>query len=73
MKFFLGLSIGIAAGLLFAPARGEETRRQIVEKADELRQQGIEKGREQARDIGSEVGERLFNKAVGAEPQQRTA
>jgi gas vesicle protein len=70
MKFFFGLCIGIAAGLLFAPARGEVTRQQIADKAEELRRQGVEKGREQAREIGSEVGERLFDKAIG---EERTA
>lgn len=33
--FFLGLGIGVAVGLLFAPTSGEETRRLIRNKADE--------------------------------------
>ncbi len=31
--FFLGLGIGVAAGLLFAPKSGEETRRLIRDRA----------------------------------------
>lgn len=33
--FFLGLGIGVAAGVLFAPKSGEETRDFLKSKADE--------------------------------------
>lgn len=33
--FFLGLGIGVAAGILFAPKSGSETRDLLREKADE--------------------------------------
>ncbi|MGJ5813533.1 YtxH domain-containing protein [Paludibaculum fermentans] len=33
--FFLGLGIGVAAGILFAPKSGAETRELLREKADE--------------------------------------
>lgn len=33
--FFLGLGIGVAVGLLFAPQSGEETRELLKSKADE--------------------------------------
>ncbi len=33
--FFLGLGIGVAVGILFAPKSGEETRELIKEKASE--------------------------------------
>lgn len=36
--FFLGLGLGVAAGLLFAPKTGEETRNLIRSKADEGRE-----------------------------------
>ncbi len=36
--FFLGLGIGVAIGLLFAPKSGEETRRLIRDKAEEGRE-----------------------------------
>jgi gas vesicle protein len=35
--FFLGLGVGLAAGLLFAPKSGNETRALLREKADEGR------------------------------------
>ncbi len=71
MNFLLGLVVGSAIGLLIAPAPGVETRRELLEKAEELKERGLEKGREQAGDIGRQVGEHLFNKAVGEE--QRSA
>ena len=33
--FFLGLGLGVAAGLLFAPKSGSETRELLLTKADE--------------------------------------
>jgi gas vesicle protein len=33
--FFLGLGLGVAAGVLFAPKSGEETRRLLRTKAEE--------------------------------------
>ncbi len=33
--FFLGLGLGVAVGILFAPQSGEETRRLIKDKAEE--------------------------------------
>jgi gas vesicle protein len=33
--FFLGLGLGVAAGILFAPQSGEETRRMIKDRAEE--------------------------------------
>jgi len=33
--FLLGLGLGVAAGVLFAPQSGEETRRILKDKADE--------------------------------------
>lgn len=44
--FFLGLGVGIAVGILFAPKAGEETRGMLKSKADEgkeyLKQRGSE-------------------------------
>ena len=52
--FFLGLGVGVAAGLLFAPKTGEETRSLIKSKAtdgaDYVRKRG-ENLRESANDI----------------------
>jgi len=33
--FFLGLGLGVAVGVLFAPQSGEDTRRLLRDKADE--------------------------------------
>ena len=55
MRFVLGLGVGYAIGMLIAPASGEETRRQLAERADEY-------GREKAREIGQRVGEQTYEK-----------
>ena len=67
LRFFFGLFCGICVGMVIAPARGEETRHQLRAKAGEWRGQQIEKGRREAREIGSEVAERLYDRAVGEE------
>ena len=35
--FFLGIGVGLAVGMLFAPKSGEETRAMIKDRADESR------------------------------------
>ncbi len=65
LRFLVGLSIGVIAGIVFAPASGEETRRQLGEGAERLKERGIEAGRQQAREVGSQVGERVYDKAIG--------
>lgn len=50
--FFLGLGIGVAVGVLFAPKSGSETRELIREKADE--------GKEYLRRRGTELRETAF-------------
>ncbi|MGA3327511.1 MAG: YtxH domain-containing protein [Terriglobia bacterium] len=44
--FVAGLGIGAAIALLFAPQSGEETRKQIAEKAQEGKDYVASKGRE---------------------------
>jgi gas vesicle protein len=55
MRFLLGLGIGYALGLIIAPASGDETRRAIVEKADEF-------GREKAKELGQRMGETAYER-----------
>ncbi|MGC9399548.1 MAG: YtxH domain-containing protein [Anaerolineae bacterium] len=40
--FFIGGLIGAATGLLFAPQSGEETREQLIQKAEALSDQAYE-------------------------------
>ena len=50
--FFLGLGIGVAAGILFAPKSGEETRQLLKSKADESLDQ-IKRRSEEGREFVS--------------------
>src|ERR1043166_7779338 len=52
--FFLGLGLGVAAGLLFAPKSGAETRDLILTKADESKEYLRRRG-EQLRDSASDL------------------
>ena len=55
--FFLGLGIGVAVGILFAPKSGEETRRFIKDRAGDGREFIKRKG-EAARGLAEEYVER---------------
>lgn len=56
MKALLaGLGAGFALGLVIAPQSGEETRRRIAERAEDL----LEAGREQARELAKRGNELL--------------
>ncbi|MGO8788273.1 MAG: YtxH domain-containing protein [Terriglobia bacterium] len=62
--FVAGLGIGAAVALLFAPQSGEETRKQIADKAQEGKDFVASKGRElrkQAEDLVDQ-GKDLVNK-----------
>ena len=79
MKLFLiGLGIGAAAGLLFAPASGGDTRRRIAEEAKDLKDKGQQKianvvrmGRHQAGDVARDAAQAAYDstveKVVGAD------
>jgi gas vesicle protein len=56
-SFFLGLTVGAGLGLLLAPAQGSETRRQIAEKASELKKMPRRKLEEEVRSVRHEAGE----------------
>jgi gas vesicle protein len=67
-KFLLGLGLGVMIGSLIAPASGEETRRQLVEKAEDFRDERLgkmmEMGRQKAGEYGREAGEKAFEQAT---------
>lgn len=55
--FFLGLGLGVAVGLLFAPKSGAETRDLLLTKADESKE-FLRRRSEQLRDSANDVFER---------------
>ncbi len=64
--FFLGLGLGVAVGLLFAPKSGSETREFLVSKADE----GKEYLKRRGSDLRESAGD-LLEKGKGAVTRQR--
>jgi len=71
MKFLLGLSIGVALGLIVAPARGEETRELLKQKAEELaeipRQKAVELAdvsEQKAGEMGARIGREVAQSGV---------
>ena len=64
--FFLGLGLGTAAGLLFAPKSGADTRDLILTKADETKDYFRRRG-EQLRDSASEA----IDKGIAVVAKQR--
>jgi gas vesicle protein len=53
--FFLGLGIGVAAGILFAPKSGAETRDFLLSKANE----GSDYAKRRAQELREQAGETL--------------
>ena len=64
--FFLGLGLGVAVGLLFAPKSGAETRDLIMTKADESKEY-LRRRSEQLRDSASDA----LDKGKAAMAKQR--
>lgn len=50
-SFLVGLGLGVGLGMLFAPMSGEETRRNISDRANDLA--------DQARDVSGQVKDRV--------------
>ena len=59
--FLGGVTLGAAAGILFAPERGEDTRRKIAEV---LRKKGIRLNRAEMEDLVDQIGELAFLKGI---------
>jgi len=73
MRFLLGFAVGFGISLLFAPASGEETRRSLMQGAQELidiprqkAQQAAEAASQKAGELGSQVGRQAAESAVQA-------
>jgi gas vesicle protein len=66
--FFLGLGLGVAAGLLFAPKSGPETRELLRSKADEGKEY-LKKRSNEVRDQAADAIER--GKASAADAIER--
>lgn len=66
MKFLFGLALGVAAGMLFAPASGEETRQNLADKARDVAENQEQKLRQKAGDVGARVGRQAAEAAVNA-------
>jgi len=64
--FFLGLGIGVAVGILFAPNTGDETRNMIKSKADE----GKDYLKRRSGDVRSSTSE-LLDRGKGAVQRQK--
>jgi len=68
--FFLGLGLGVAVGILFAPKSGQETRELLRTKADEGKDYLKRRG-EELREQASELVER--GKTVAARKKEELA
>jgi gas vesicle protein len=73
MKFVLGFAAGLGLALILAPARGEQTRRLLAQKARELMriprekaEEAAEAAKERAGEIGARIGRRAAESAVEA-------
>ena len=73
MRFLLGFAVGFGVSLLFAPASGEETRRSLVQGAQEFMdlarqkaEQAAETAKRKAGELGSQVGRHAAESAVQA-------
>ncbi len=66
--FFLGLGLGVAVGVLFAPQSGEETRRLLKDKAEE----GAEYVKRRTSDLQETAAEALERSKQGLQRRKET-
>jgi len=73
MRFLLGFAVGFGISLLFAPASGQETRRSLIQGAQELMdiprqkaEKAAETAKQKAGELGSQVGRQAAESAVQA-------
>ena len=66
--FFLGLGLGVAVGVLFAPQSGEETRRLLKDKAEE----GAEYVKRRTTDLQETAAEALERSKQGLQRRKET-
>jgi len=66
--FFLGLGLGVAVGVLFAPQSGEETRRLLKDKAEE----GAEYVKRRTSDLQETTAEALERSKQGLQRRKET-
>ena len=64
-NFFVGVGVGIAIGILFAPAAGQQTREAIKSKADEGKEY-LKRQSSALRDSGSQIFEKAMGTVVDA-------
>lgn len=71
MKFLAGVGIGFGVGLLIAPARGQETRRKLKEKAEQVAEaprkkavETLEASKGKAGAMGEKIGRQVAEAAV---------
>lgn len=75
MKLVMGFAIGVALGLVFAPASGEKTRAQLKNKARDITRYPKRKTREKVREIAGDTEQRAgkIGSRVGRDAAQSAA
>jgi gas vesicle protein len=75
-RFLIGFGVGIALGMIFAPAKGSETRDRLRDKAQELadlpRKKAVQMAdvsKEKAGELGERIGRQTAEAAVEAVKQ----
>jgi gas vesicle protein len=63
-RFLFGLGLGYAIGMVIAPASGEETRRELMERGEQKVAEVVHKGRQRAGEIAREAAEQGFDEAA---------